>query len=160
MPNFNTKEMKVAIATHKDSSSLAKGENVRLPDKSIEKLIAAIDYCIDEDRDVTIVFSFVGYFIHEDDFKKIRTFLDDEDVAIVVNMADLIVLRTEDEECVITIKFVGGAEGLNRKNKKTKFERGGSKQNKMAGNKLDKGASDDDSDEDAGGLTQECMGIY
>ena len=88
MPNFNTKEMKVALLGNKNAS--------RFPLGCIEKLKEALKYCLDANKNVTMVVSFLGYFIHGDDFTMIQKYvaeLSDGGIEIVNWMSNLLILH-------------------------------------------------------------------
>ena len=97
--------MKVAIT--KVPSGGASCE--RLSVESIAKLKAALVHATVRERDLTIVLAFDGFYIHDEDFNRIRKELEeDHNVEFLTAMADMCVIRTENMD-IITVKMVGGS---------------------------------------------------
>ena len=144
MPNFNTKEMKVAFS-RKKGDGCSKVE--RLPDESIEQLKAAVEYAIDSERDIVMAVAFIGYFIHKDDQESIKKSIEDEEATIVCFLLDTIVIKTS-EESIVTVKLMGGAD-----------DNSWSEQTPQAAATKKRKRDSDHGDNGLGGLTQECDGV-
>lgn len=148
MPNFNTKELKVALA-----ESLPSKQQKRLPGSAVRNMIIALEHCIQKEKDVTLVFCFLGHFLHEDDANNIYDLVqDDHESEVVVSHSDLLVIRTEGG-ATITVKLVGGPTKAGGEPKR--------KRKKQEQQKKELSADSEDSDDmDEGSLTQEVAGLF
>lgn len=170
MPNFNTKDMKIAIAKEKGGiEGMAQAGAMRLPERSIDMLKKALAYSTTYAYNVTVVVAYLGFFIDDDDFRSIKDFLEVEMQAeVVLSLEDFIAIRAKSGH-YISVKLCGSSgrflpakdareERLSKKRPPFGSEEGPSKKRPRIG--LEKSSESVHSPEVEGALTQECNGVF
>ena len=105
MPNFNTNEMKIAIAR---AEKTAINNHSRLSKESLEKLQDALVFCIERNYDCTMIVACPGYFVHDLDFKKHLERPLEQHGIFTTNLTDVFVFKTTTGN-IITTKICGGS---------------------------------------------------
>ena len=163
MPNFNTKEMKIAFyGTKGDSSDQTNSK--RLSPKSIANLKSALIHAVKREKDYNMVVAFDGYYIHPTDFATIKKELVNGGVEVLPGWSDLLVLRTE-EGYVVAVKLCGGtinAEDLPAEKvvRRKRTRRQSDDSNRDPKNKKRTRLEEEEEAAAPGPLTQECHGLF
>jgi len=105
MPNFNTNEMKIAIARVEKT---AINNHVHLSKESLEKLHDALLFCIERNYDWAMIVACPGHFVHDLDFKKCLGRPLEQHGTFTTNLNDVFVFKTTAGN-VITTKICGGS---------------------------------------------------
>jgi hypothetical protein len=107
MPNFNTKEMKIAFHRVKHTVD-------PLPKDSIQSLQEALEFAIEKECDMNILVAFDGFYLEPGDFHSIKSHLEEKyKVDFTTKLTDVFVMRTEDDT-VITVKMSGSTSMYNK----------------------------------------------
>ena len=107
MPNFNTKEMKIAFHRVKHTVD-------PLPKESVQSFQDALAFAIEKECDMNLLVAFDGFYLETSDFHRIKSHLEDKyKVDFTTKLADVFVMRTEDD-AVITVKMSGSSSVYNK----------------------------------------------
>jgi hypothetical protein len=107
MPNFNTKEMKIAFHRVKHTVD-------PLPKESVQSLQDALAFAIEKECDMNLLIAFDGFYLEPSDFHSIKSHLEEKyKVDFTTKLADVFLMRTE-HEAVITVKMSGSSSMYNK----------------------------------------------